>query len=236
MLIDQLPEITTANDADELPIEQGTTTRKIKFLNLLKGVVKKAGDTMSGNLIVQNSTISEKSTTADTTDDAPSTTVYWDTKHTDKNDRIAAYWETSYSTSGTSETTFRARRNVNGSNVNNGFKLSVNKNGERFVLFDNPAVWRTALGLDRLNAQQHSGANGATFDIPLASSATGFIVTTGAASVARELVWFNCTSTGSVSITRMRNASQNVTFTAGTNKITVTNNSGAYIYCMKFWF
>ena len=161
MIIDDLPSISIANDSDEIAIEQGTATKKItkgnflqevtsaisSLLSSLSGKVSKAGDTMSGELIVQNSAISEKNTTADTTSDAPSTTTYWDTKHTDKNNRIAAYWETSYSTSGTSETTFRARRNVNGSNVNNGFKLSVNKNGERFVLFDEPAAWRTALGL-----------------------------------------------------------------------------------------
>lgn len=118
----------------------------------LNDKVSKAGDTMTGELTVQNSAISAKSTTADTTDDAPESYTYWDIKHTDKNNSVAAYWETSYSTSGTSETTFRARRNVNGSNVNNGFKLSVNKNGERFVLFDEPVVWRTAL-----NAVNKSG-------------------------------------------------------------------------------
>lgn len=165
MIIDELPSISIANDSDEIPIEQGTATKKITKGNFLQeivssisslisdisGKVSKAGDTMIGELIVQNSAISEKSTTADTTDDAPASITYWDTKHTDKNNRVAAYWETAYSTTGTSRTTLRARRNVNGSNVNNGFALEVNKNGEKFVSFDNPAAWRDALGLAAVN-------------------------------------------------------------------------------------
>lgn len=259
MLIDQLPEITTANDSDEMPIEQGTTTRKIKILNLLKGVVKKAGDTMTGNLVVQSP--------FDSTQTTPSSTV--NGKYVglyDQNNKLIGYIQPQLvGTNGLYNLIIAASRMLGGSPRTNNLILRVAADGSKSVSVSDPAAWREALGLgtngalpitiaqggtgattakgikeniglDRLESVQYSAANGATANITLRTSTSGFIVCSGAAGSARELIWFNCTSTGSVSTTRLRNVSDGLTVTASTNKIAIANATGLFVYILVFYY
>lgn len=50
MLIDQLPELNSLNDTDEVPVERGTSTYKAKITAFIGRFVKKTGDTISGSL------------------------------------------------------------------------------------------------------------------------------------------------------------------------------------------
>lgn len=261
MLIDQLPEITDANDADEMPIEQGTTTRKIKILNLLKNCLKLTGGTLTGNLIVNKTSPGFEARISNLEDGiAPSSaTNQFGFRIRDKNNSNIALFTDRWNASGAQGAWMAGYR----LGVANSLYLQIDSDGNPIVSLTSPAAWRSALGLgtngvlpitiaqggtgattaatakanlglDRLNAIQYSGANGATVNIPLNSSESGFIVCSGAANSARELIWFNCTSTGTASVTRLRNVSDGLTVTASTNKIAIANASGAYVYCLKF--
>lgn len=146
MLIDQLPEITTANDADEMPIEQGTTTRKIKILNLLKGVVKKAGDTMTGMLFLRSPNI-----------DINQTQSAWGHNYLlllDKNDaRVAGV--RAYQSNGFDGIQISGH---NGS-TENALRLGAKSDGSRNVYVTDPAAWRSALGAMSQAGTDISGAD-----------------------------------------------------------------------------
>lgn len=173
MLIDQLPEISDANDADEMPIEQGTTTRKIKILNLLKGVVSKAGDTITGGLtILSYLAIQRSSGNAIAIDDlADDSTV---SPSPARNGITLSFRDKNGVTLGS----LRARHTTSsykglylyGNNSSapsgsqtNGLYLMVNDSGEKLVTLSDPAAWREALGL---------GTNGA-LPITIAQGGTG---------------------------------------------------------------
>lgn len=154
MLIDQLPEITTANDADEMPIEQGTTTRKIKILNLLKGVVKKAGDTMNGMLRIKQSSTSWSTGFSLQDPDygpenLPSSSITRYLISLLGND--GGPW--GYIRAGINEnddhTIDIAARNVtaSGSGTTNVLTLGKKKDGTNEVSFSDSKAWRAALGL-----------------------------------------------------------------------------------------
>lgn len=91
------------------------------------------------------------------------------------------------------------------------------------------------LGLGSLSAATQSIANNSSVDIPIASSTSGAIITSGAAVGARDLIWFNCISNGTVSVMQLRNAN-GITVTAGTNKITIANASGAFCYTITLFY
>ena len=97
------------------------------------------------------------------------------------------------------------------------------------------AAAKSNLGLGSLSAATQSIANNATADIPIASSTSGAIITSGAAGGARDLIWFNCNSSGAVAVTQMRNAI-GITVTTGTNKVTIANASGAYCYTITLFY
>lgn len=54
MIIDQLPALQSAGDNDEIVIEVGTTTYKIKKADFLKEFMPKSGGTFSGDVTVTN--------------------------------------------------------------------------------------------------------------------------------------------------------------------------------------
>ena len=57
MIIDQLPALATAGDNDEIAIEVGTTTYKIKKSDFLKEFMPKTGGTFSGDITVNGGLI-----------------------------------------------------------------------------------------------------------------------------------------------------------------------------------
>ena len=146
MLIDQLPEITTANDADEMPIEQGTTTRKIKILNLLKGVVKKAGDTMTGNLTFDAGKSLHIKANYQSNGAYTSNQWGYQIQLDDSVGANIAMVRTGHYANGIEVTEHFARRNVNGSDVYNALQLRIASDGTRSVGVTDPAPWREALG------------------------------------------------------------------------------------------
>lgn len=171
MLIDQLPEITTANDADEMPIEQGTTTRKIKILNLLKGVVKKAGDTMTGTLTINNANPCIWLKDNNDIDMTPSSAVnsnniYWK----DKNGKQYGLVRSRHFTNGRYGMWFAATRK-DGS-VANGIELYYDQNDNPTVILAYPAAWREALGLGTSGALPITVTQGGTGSTGVASTGT----------------------------------------------------------------
>ena len=157
MLIDQLPEISDANDSDEMPIEQGTTTRKIKILNLLKGVVSKDGDTITGGLtILSYLAVQRSSGNGIVIDDlADDSTV---NPGSARNGASLAFRDKN----GIAFGVIRARHVTSsykglylyGNNSSapsgsqtNGLYLMVNDSGEKLVTLSDPAAWRSALEL-----------------------------------------------------------------------------------------
>lgn len=157
MLIDQLPEITDANDADEMPIEQGTTTRKIKILNLLKGVVSKAGDTMTGGLTISNYLAVQRSSgNAIAIDDlADDSTV---SPSSARNNIPVAFRDKNGVALGVIRTRHTAssykglylygnNSSAPSGSQTNGLYLMVNDSGEKLVTLTDVNAWLTALGL-----------------------------------------------------------------------------------------
>ena len=97
------------------------------------------------------------------------------------------------------------------------------------------AAAKTSLGLGSLSAATQSIANNSSADIPIVSSTSGAIITSGAVTGARDLIWFSCNSSGTVSVTRLRNEN-GLTVTAGTNKVTIANTSGAFCYTIALYY
>lgn len=54
MIINQLPSVSSAADADEIVVEIGTTTYKIKKSDFLKEFMQKSGGEFTGNVTVKN--------------------------------------------------------------------------------------------------------------------------------------------------------------------------------------
>ena len=129
--------------------------------------VNKAGDTMTGNLTIVNGDPrlflknSDIDTTAATLSADKSITI----PQYDKNNRYAAYWQSSMNTNGTVATTLAARRVVNNANVNNSLTFYVAANGTKSVYLSDQAAWRTALGLGSIAT--------VASPVPIANGGTG---------------------------------------------------------------
>ena len=76
--------------------------------------------------------------------------------------------------------------------------------------------------------------NSASVEIPLDSTTRGFFFTAGAGSTARGIQGFGVNASGTVSSSQLVTAS-GLTFTNGTNKVTVANSSGAYASIFVLW-
>ena len=151
MIIDDLPSISIANDSDEIAIEQGTATKKITKGNFLQeivssisslisdisGKVSKAGDTMSGNLNLNNSNIDISTT--------PSGTVWGNSYYTvqDKNGNDVGRFRAAQFSGGRCGVQILGR---NGS-VENALRLLAKQDGTIQVLVSDSAAWRSALGI-----------------------------------------------------------------------------------------
>lgn len=186
MIIDDLPSISIANDSDEIAIEQGTATKKItkgnflqevtsaisSLLSSLSGKVSKSGDTMTGNLEIDESdpSVFLKNTGADTSRSSDEIIRAWTFGAKDKNNKYAAYWQSTFQTNGRMNMALSARRIVGGLNVDNTITLKINNDGTRLVSLSDPAVWRDALGLGEIVYGTNTSSN---VSIP-SSTATEF--------------------------------------------------------------
>lgn len=149
MIIDELPSISIANDSDEIPIEQGTATKKITKGNFLQeivssisslisdisGKVSKAGDTMTGDLQTKSSNI-EINEASNAWGNA---SVYLNDKNSTRMASVRAF----HFTNGMGGIQLGGH---NGS-TENVLRLMVNSSGGRSVWVSDSATWRTALGL-----------------------------------------------------------------------------------------
>lgn len=97
------------------------------------------------------------------------------------------------------------------------------------------ALAKQNLGLGALSVVTQSIASGSSSDIPMDSSTSGAIITSGASTATRDFIWVNCTASGVVGFTQMQNAS-GLTVTAGTNKVTIANSSGAYCFAIMLYY
>lgn len=106
--------------------------------------VDRSGDVMTGSLTAPY--FFAKDSIADSSADTIESNRYWGFGAKDKDDRWVNYIETSESTNGRVDTSFGARRVVNGGNVNNDLHLGVNADGTKTVSVSDPSLWRGAIG------------------------------------------------------------------------------------------
>lgn len=148
MIIDQLPTVSLpVQDTDEMPIERGTQTYKVKVSD---SFIKKTGGTVSGDLTVETGyfpQVTQKNTAADSSKTDGTGTGTWAIIHKDKNDNIVGQVQTTFDSSGKAILGLTARRIINNSPVANGLSLSVENDGTRTVSVSEPAAWREALAL-----------------------------------------------------------------------------------------
>lgn len=161
MIIDDLPSISIANDSDEIAIEQGTATKKItkgnflqevtsaisSLLSSLSGKVSKAGDTMTGDLILQNASCITQDTRI-TSGTTPSSNIYGRAVYLNDSVRFnVGTWQIMALTNGCEGFQLVAGKKANNVNKFNYIRMLVDANGDPVVELSNPAAWRTALGL-----------------------------------------------------------------------------------------
>lgn len=110
--------------------------------------VNKAGDTMTGALVMNNADIDVRSSSL-TVGSTPSANTYGRQIFLrDSAGTTIGYLQPWINTSGNIYVNLNAYRYVNGTNVYNGITLGVNSSGTRLVSVSDPAAWRTALNLD----------------------------------------------------------------------------------------
>ena len=117
--------------------------------------VKKAGDTMTGNLTVKTAnnpcltlTNTDMDTHAASLSAAENQTIYFRDKNSENN--LTAYIQTTQATNGNVTLTIASRRRnaANDANVGNAINLTTSADGSASVSVSTPAGWRSALGLD----------------------------------------------------------------------------------------
>lgn len=178
MIIDDLPSISIANDSDEIAIEQGTATKKItkgnflqevtsaisSLLSSLSGKVSKSGDTMSGNLEVDNTSPGTilKNTAMDVTDSSYTQNNSTGFRLRDKNGENVATITDRYLANGSTGLWLTGWKTVNGSNIANSLGLYVDKNGNRVVDISDAVPWLSVLGLGTSGALPITPAQGGT--------------------------------------------------------------------------
>ena len=207
MLIDQLPELNALNDTDEVPVERGTTSYKAKistWLSKLAGsFVRKIGDTMTGNLIIEKGSgaVVDISATDITTGTAPSSntsTGFYRIKDAAGN---LFGWVSHMCTAGKSSQVRLGARNKNeddnDANVDNQLILTVSRTGVRGVSFSDAVPW-----LDALKGGMYYTATTAN----IATAASGCEITTaqyeewGMVAQLRLVITKTEASTGTVTV------------------------------------
>lgn len=136
-----------------------TVTDPAAWCNAINAV-NKAGDTMSGNLEIDNTSPGEilKNTALDVTDSSYTQNNSTGFRLQDKNGKNVAIITDRYLANGATGLWMTGWKTVNGTNINNALSLYVDKNGNRIIGVSDPAPWRTALGLGEIiNGTNTSG-------------------------------------------------------------------------------
>lgn len=102
--------------------------------------VLKAGDTMTGALGIKNVNYAVGGT-------PPSSNSYMPISFTDSADSTYAAVRGAIRPNGNVGLFMQALRTINGNSVANGYSMQISSSGDRSVAFDDPAIWRSALGL-----------------------------------------------------------------------------------------
>ena len=131
------------------------------------GAVKKAGDTMTGDLAIYkgNPDFDLRTTAGDSTlTSTASRTAFGQYRVVDKNGLVTLYILSTLETDGRVQTTIRTRKRISGTDYSHGLVMSINNNGDLVVTLDQTPAWRKALAI--------GDANGA-FPITIAQGGTG---------------------------------------------------------------
>ena len=122
------------------------------------GAVDEAGDTMTGELVIENTGpgITLKSSKMDNSASGIDQNRFATFRVYDKNGNYIAYLQAAQRTSGRTEVVLGARRNNNGADLSNTVALYANKDGTVEVDMSHPAAWRSALDI----APNHVTATG----------------------------------------------------------------------------
>lgn len=135
----------------------GSPSLQDALIQINNNKVSKAGDTMTGNLIM-------KSTTMPGIDETPSSIVgglsEW---FLDKNGDRIGYLNTFANQNGYRIFEMVAARLVNGIYVAHGLQLGINANGTRYVGVTDAAPWRSALGVDTLSSTSFTSNGGTVY-------------------------------------------------------------------------
>lgn len=177
--------------------------------------VAKAGDTMTGNLIIHKDVpmLILKDPILDITATSFSVNRYQGVQAWDKNNKTAGYLQWVTRTSNVAETDLVACRTVNGTQVTNQITLTVDQNGNGGVWSSHPAAWRKALNtVLYYTGQAVSATTGQIMRIP--ASGTSAAITT-------DTVVLDCT------FAAPKNITSDVTWTSYAGYITFTGTCTA---------
>lgn len=142
--------------------------------------VLKAGDTMTGALGIKNVNYAVGGT-------PPSSNSYMPISFTDSADSTYAAVRGAIRPNGNVGLFMQALRTINGNSVANGYSMQISSSGDRSVAFDDPAIWRSALGLGTSGAFPLTIAQGG-------SGNTGTYYTTTVADICAASVDFSITN------------------------------------------
>lgn len=147
--ISELPESTSVSDAALVALSQNGASKKMTLSTLLGGLVKKIGDTMTGNLTIAKSApgVYAKNTELQSDVTVSSATNSVGFRVLDKNEHIVALFTDRYAANGRTGAWMSGYKWVNGSNLANSLYLYVDGEGNRVVEVSYPAAWRSALNL-----------------------------------------------------------------------------------------
>ena len=240
-------------------VAEETTSLSVAVNDLkesLNGKVSKLGDTMSGELVVQNAAVSVQDTVYGRSDLPPST-QYKYFQFLDKARNLLGAVRSVLTNTGRSGVFIYG---TNG-NVANGIGLYVEADGTRVLSLSDAALWLNQLGLGTsgvlpvtiaqggtgatsaagalenlglgsLQAEQITISNGGSGQFSVPNSSRGLIISAGSNNATKDMFLYNCTSTGAVSYVKM-GTSTGITITTATNKITIANSGGSQTVVCK---
>lgn len=147
--ISELPESTTVNDAALVVLSENGASKKMTLATLVGNLLKKTGDTMTGNLTISNISpgiyLNNTNYNVTATSYTQGNSVGFRLR--DVNSKNVAIITDRYVADGKTGLWLSGWKTVGGTDISNALSLLVDKNGNRVVEVNDPAAWRKALGL-----------------------------------------------------------------------------------------